>query len=57
MSMVENHIYPSVDGLSVFLEIYLKEKSDENRKNQKCWALVENHQGIITIDEGFKGCV
>jgi PAS domain S-box-containing protein len=55
MKWFENHIYPSVDGLS-FLEIYLKRKVRyHNRKRKYFRALVENNQGIITvIDEEFK---
>jgi hypothetical protein len=56
MKWFENHIYPSVDGLSIFLEIYLKRKSDTIIEKKKYFrALVENNQGIITvIDEEFK---
>jgi PAS domain S-box-containing protein len=55
---VENHFYPSADGLSNFFrDITEKKKSDAIiETNEKYFrALVENNQGIITvIDAAFK---
>lgn len=54
----ENHIYPSVDGLSIFFrDITQKKKSEAliEKKEKYFRALVENNQGIITvIDADFK---
>jgi PAS domain S-box-containing protein len=54
----ENHIYPSLDGLSIFFrditeEKIAKEKIESNEKYFR--ALVENNEGIITVlDENLK---
>jgi hypothetical protein len=53
----ENHIYPSVDGLSIFLEISERKKSDAIIEKEKYFrALVENNQGIMLLMKSL-GCV
>jgi PAS domain S-box-containing protein len=55
---VENHIYPSENGISYFFtDITEKKKSEEIiKKSEKHFrALVENNEGIITVvDENLK---
>jgi PAS domain S-box-containing protein len=49
---LENHIYPSDDGLSVFFRDITQKKNSEAiiEKNEKRFrALVENNHGIITV--------
>ncbi|UQD56601.1 PAS domain S-box protein [Flavobacterium sp. K5-23] len=54
----ENHIYPSLDGLSVFFSDITEKKITEDiiEQNEKRFrALVENNEGIITVvDEDLK---
>lgn len=55
---IENHIYPSPDGLSNFFrDITEKKKSEEKieQSEKRFRALVENNDGIITLfDENLK---
>ncbi|WP_165930053.1 PAS domain S-box protein [Flavobacterium caseinilyticum] len=48
----ENHIYPSVDGLSIFFRDITKKKKAEDtteRSEKRFRELVENNEGIITV--------
>ena len=55
---VENHIYPSKDGISIFFRDITEEKmvNDKIEESEKRFrALVENNEGIITVvDENLK---